>query len=68
MQTIVLKPIEVRRSGLKMWLLSLAGIPLLVLGVDVLRSRRIIGFFRISSGRTAIPSCSRLATTSGRWS
>lgn len=38
--------IEVRRSGLKMWLLSLAGIPLLVLGVDVLRSRRIIGFFQ----------------------
>jgi hypothetical protein len=29
-----------------MWLLSLAGIPLLVLGVDVLRSRRIIGFFQ----------------------
>ncbi|CAN5221076.1 hypothetical protein BH18ACT5_BH18ACT5_05790 [soil metagenome] len=46
MQPIVLEPIEVRRSGLKMWLLSLAGIPLLVLGVDVLRSRRIIGFFQ----------------------
>ncbi len=39
-------PIEVRRAGLKMWLLSLAGIPLLVLGVDVLRSRRIISFFQ----------------------
>jgi len=40
------KPVEVRRSGLKMWLLSLAGIPFLVLGVDVLRSRQIIGFFQ----------------------
>jgi hypothetical protein len=29
-----------------MWLLSLAGVPLLVLGVDVLRSRRLIGFFQ----------------------
>ena len=37
---------EVRRSGLKMWLLSLAGVPLLVLGVDVLRNRRIISFFQ----------------------
>lgn len=41
-----IRPIEVRRSGLKMWLMSLAGIPLVVLGVDVLRSRRIIGFFQ----------------------
>jgi hypothetical protein len=39
-------PVEVRRSGLKMWLLSLAGVPLLVLGVDVLRNRRIISFFQ----------------------
>ena len=39
-------PIEVRRSGLKMWLLSLAGVPLLVLGVDVVRNRRIISFFQ----------------------
>lgn len=38
--------VEVRRSGLKMWLLSLAGVPLLVLGVDVLRNRRIISFFQ----------------------
>ncbi len=37
---------EVRRSGLRMWLLSLAGVPLLVLGVDVLRSRRIFTFFQ----------------------
>jgi hypothetical protein len=41
-----IEPIEVRRSGLKMWLLSLAGVPLLVLGVDVLRSHRIIGYFQ----------------------
>lgn len=40
------KPVEVRRSGLKMWLLSLAGIPLFVLGADVLRSRRIFTFFQ----------------------
>ncbi|MGH8925501.1 MAG: hypothetical protein ACRDWA_12820 [Acidimicrobiia bacterium] len=38
--------IEVRRSALKMWLLSLAGVPLLVLGIDVLRNRRIISFFQ----------------------
>lgn len=29
-----------------MWLLSLAGVPMLVLGVDVLRGRRIITFFQ----------------------
>jgi hypothetical protein len=29
-----------------MWLLSLAGVPLLVLGVDVLRNRRIVAFFQ----------------------
>lgn len=31
--------LEVRQSGLKMFLLSMAGIPLLVLGVEVLRTR-----------------------------
>lgn len=46
MEPMETQPIEVRRAGLKMWLLSLAGIPLLVLGVDVLRSRRIISFFQ----------------------
>jgi hypothetical protein len=46
MATSDIEPIEIRRSGLKMWLLSLAGVPLLVVGVDVLRSRRIIGFFQ----------------------
>lgn len=46
MERIEVSQIEVRRAGLKMWLLSLAGVPLLVLGVDVLRNRRIISFFQ----------------------
>lgn len=46
MQPFHNEPLEVRRSGLKMWLLSLAGVPLVILGADVLRSRRIISFLQ----------------------
>ncbi|MGQ0849614.1 MAG: hypothetical protein ACT4OP_10935 [Actinomycetota bacterium] len=38
--------VEVRRSALKMWLIAMGGIPPLVLGVDILFRRRIIGFFQ----------------------
>lgn len=36
----------VRRSALKMWLLAMAGIPLLVISLDVLTSRRITNWLR----------------------
>ena len=35
--------IRVNRSGLKMWLIALAGVPMVVIGVDVLLRRRIFG-------------------------
>jgi hypothetical protein len=35
----------VRRSALRMWLLAVAGVPLTVLGIDVLYQRRVINFF-----------------------
>lgn len=36
---------SMQRSGLRMWLLALSGIPLMVIGLDVLYRRRIINFF-----------------------
>jgi hypothetical protein len=38
--------VVVRRSALRMWLLAIAGIPLLVLAVDVLTNRRITNWLR----------------------
>lgn len=38
-----MKPLQVRRSTLKMWLVSLAGIPLIVIAIDVLFSHRLTG-------------------------
>lgn len=35
--------IRVRRSGVRMWLIALAGVPMIVIGVDVLMQRRIFG-------------------------
>jgi hypothetical protein len=37
--------LSVQRSGMRMWLLALSGIPLMVIGLDILYRRRIIGFF-----------------------
>lgn len=34
-----------QRSGLRMWLVALSGIPLMVIGIDILYRRRIINFF-----------------------
>lgn len=39
---IEIEQLTVRRSGLRMWLLALAGVPMIVLGVDVLFRRRLI--------------------------
>jgi hypothetical protein len=39
-------PIVVRRSALKMWLLAMAGIPMLVISLDVLTNRRITNRLR----------------------
>ncbi len=36
----------VRRSGLKMWLMAIGGIPLLVISLDVLTARRISNWLR----------------------
>jgi hypothetical protein len=36
---------SMQRSGLRMWLVALSGIPLMVIGLDVLYRRRIINFF-----------------------
>ncbi len=38
--------IVVRRSGLRMWLMAMGGIPLMVLALDVLTSRRITNWLR----------------------
>lgn len=37
--------LSVQRSGMRMWLLALSGIPLMVIGLDILYRRRIIAFF-----------------------
>ena len=37
--------LSVQRSGIRMWLLALSGIPLMVIGLDILYRRRIIAFF-----------------------
>ena len=36
---------SMQRSGLRMWLVALSGIPLMVIGIDILYRRRIINFF-----------------------
>ncbi len=36
---------SMQRSGVRMWLVALAGIPLMVIGLDVLYRRRITNFF-----------------------
>jgi hypothetical protein len=38
--------VEVRRSSFRMWLLAMAGIPLMVLGLDVVTSRRLTDMLR----------------------
>ncbi len=38
-----MEPVTVRRSALKMWIVSLIGVPLIVVAVDVLFSRRLSG-------------------------
>jgi hypothetical protein len=38
----VIEEVTVRRSGFKMWLVALAGVPMIVLGVDVLFRRRLV--------------------------
>ena len=37
--------LKVNRSGVRMWLLALAGVPLLVIGIDLLMRRRIFAAF-----------------------
>ncbi|HEY7565174.1 MAG TPA: hypothetical protein VIA81_09635 [Acidimicrobiia bacterium] len=39
---IQIEQLTVRRSGLRMWLWAISGVPLIVLGVDVLFRRRLI--------------------------
>lgn len=39
-------PLVVKRSAAKMWLMAMAGIPLLVISLDVLTSRRITNWLR----------------------
>ena len=41
-----MKPLVVRRSAMKMWLMAMAGIPLLVISLDVLTNRRITNWLR----------------------
>ena len=38
-----MEEITVRRSGVRMWLIALAGVPMVVIGVDILMRRRIFG-------------------------
>lgn len=38
----MIEEVMVRRSGFKMWLVALAGVPMIVLGVDVLFRRRLV--------------------------
>ena len=37
--------IRISRSGIRMWLIALAGVPMIVIGIDVLLRRRIFGVF-----------------------
>ncbi|HSO49037.1 MAG TPA: hypothetical protein VLS86_00705 [Acidimicrobiia bacterium] len=41
----MMEEIRVSRSGIRMWLIALAGVPMVVIGVDVLLRRRIFGVF-----------------------
>ena len=38
-----MEEITVSRSGVRMWLLALAGVPMVVIGIDILMRRRIFG-------------------------
>lgn len=40
-----MESIRVSRSGVRMWLIALAGVPMIVIGIDVLMRRRIFGVF-----------------------
>jgi len=40
------KPVVVRRSAMRMWTMAIGGIPLVILGVDVLTQRRITNALR----------------------
>lgn len=40
-----MEEIRVSRSGIRMWLIALAGVPMIVIGVDVILRRRIFGLF-----------------------
>ncbi len=41
-----MKPVVVRRSAVRMWAMAIGGIPLVILGVDVLTQRRITDALR----------------------
>lgn len=41
-----MKPVEVTRSGWKMWWMAIGSIPLLVIGLDVLTNRRMTNWLR----------------------
>lgn len=40
-----MEEIRVSRSGVRMWLLALGGVPMVVIGIDLLMRRRIFGVF-----------------------
>lgn len=40
-----MEDLRVSRSGVRMWLIALAGVPMIVIGVDILLRRRIFGVF-----------------------
>ena len=40
-----MEEIRVSRSGVRMWLLALGGVPMVVIGIDLLMRRRIFGAF-----------------------
>ncbi|MEX1043689.1 MAG: hypothetical protein WD020_03535, partial [Acidimicrobiia bacterium] len=41
-----MKPVVIRRSAVRMWTLALAGVPFVVLAVDVLTRRRLTDALR----------------------
>jgi hypothetical protein len=41
----MMEEIRVSRSGVRMWLLALGGVPMVVIGIDLLMRRRIFGVF-----------------------
>ncbi|MEX0668012.1 MAG: hypothetical protein WD313_06760 [Acidimicrobiia bacterium] len=40
-----MEEIRISRSGIRMWLIALAGVPMVVIGIDVLLRRRVFGVF-----------------------